>query len=728
MKYLYLVFFISLFLSATQAQDAKKHELFAPKTQEKIKLDGELNEAIWQKAEKAKDFFQAQPVDTSFAQSKTEAMITYDENFIYVAGICYESIEGKNVVQSLRRDFDGGSNDFFTIYIDTFKDGINGFTFGVTPLGVQREAMMTDGDRLNNDWDNKWYSSAKIYDDKYIIEMAIPFKTLRFKKGQKSWKVNFARIDFKRNEVSTWVPVPRNFRPNSLAFTGELNFEKPLKKSGTNIAIIPYLTGASSRNHEEGENADYEANVGGDVKIAVTSSLNLDLTFNPDFSQVEVDQQVTNLSRFELFFPERRQFFLENDDLFARFGFSRIRPFFSRRIGLDNSTGTQIPILFGARLSGKVNKNWRVGFLNMQTAKDEGLGVEGQNYTVATFQRQVFSRSNIGGIFVNRQTTSSESEGFSFNNSDYNRIVGLDYNLASKDNKWRGKFFYHQAITNEQNPDQYAHASFLAYDTPKLGIFWNHEYVGKNYQADVGFVPRSDHWRLEPFIRYRIFPKKANAKVTQRTFRFYNSSFWTTDGELTDRFTELGFTLDFANRQFIGFWVSNDFTLLRDSFDPTNTDGEVLQTGEGFETYRVNFAYDSDGRKLFSYSFNTNLGQFFNGNRYAFNFDLRYRIQPIARLSLGINYNNITLPEPFNSADLILIRSRLEFTFTKSLFFTLFTQYNTQAENLGFNARFQWRFKPVSDFFIVYTDNYFSDTFKVRNRALVMKLTYWLNL
>lgn len=245
---------------------------------------------------------------------------------------------------------------------------------------------------LNLAWDNKWYSEAKIYEDHWIIEAAIPFSTLRYNDGAGNWNVNFYRIDSKYNERSTWSPIPRNFNVINLAINRKLIFSEPLKKENTNLSVIPYVAMAADRNFIEGTSNPLMPTIGGDAKIGVGPALNLDLTVNPDFSQVEVDEQVTNLDRFEIFFPERRQFFLENADLFADFGSTNLRPFFSRRIGVDRDENTgqnvQNQILFGGRLSGKLDDNWRIGAMNMQTANDEEKGIAGKNFSVAAIKRR----------------------------------------------------------------------------------------------------------------------------------------------------------------------------------------------------------------------------------------------------------------------------------------------------------------------------------------------------
>ncbi|MGD1841818.1 MAG: DUF5916 domain-containing protein [Thermonemataceae bacterium] len=716
-----------------QSFDRANYQLSVKKTSQKLTLDGQLNEDFWQEAAVAKDFFQNFPFDTSAAIAQTEVRMAFDDQNIYIAATCYGQSPDEYVVASLRRDFDAGISDFFIAYIDTFQDGTNGFSFGVHPLGGKREGLLADGGNrgVDTDWDNRWFSKVYNTNEFWQVEMIIPLSSIRYKQGATKWYINFARADRHLNETSTWVPVPRNFGVASLGFTGAINFAEPLPKPKTNISLIPYLTGNYSRDFvTEGAADEYGWNVGGDAKIAVTSSLNLDLTFNPDFSQVEVDEQVTNLDRFEIFFPERRQFFLENADLFSRFGFTRIRPFFSRRIGISTDTVTglivQNPIIYGARLSGKVNRNWRVGLLNMQTDADRARGILGSNYTVAAVQRQVFKRSNIAGIFVNRQVTSDSLNDFTLNTNDYNRIVGLDYNLLSEDNKWNGKFFYHQMLSPEAKPDQYAHASFLRYSVPRWEIVWNHEYVGENYDPEVGFVPRRNHWRLEPSITHTIFP--SNQVINRHRIGFYSNLYWDTEGTLTDQFLEASYRINFMNTSFFGIWFNTTFTKLFSDFDPTNTDGEVLLSGTEYNNEGLYIFYESDNRKLFTYSIGGGFESYFNGDRTSLEASVGYRFQPYGSITINAEYNRIELPTPYNSADFVLIGPQLDVSFTRTLYWTTFLQYNNQIENINLNTRLQWRFQPVSDIFIVYTDNYFPEQLQPKNRSLVVKMTYWLNL
>ncbi|MCZ8133972.1 MAG: DUF5916 domain-containing protein, partial [Algoriphagus sp.] len=292
----------------------------------------------------------------------------------------------------------------------------------------------------------------------------------------------------------------------------KLIFEEPIKKKGAaNVSLIPYMAGRTSRNFLEGTQENLTPAVGGDAKIGIGPALNLDLTFNPDFSQVEVDQQVTNLDRFEIFFPERRQFFLENADLFESFGQPRSRPFFSRRIGVDIDSATgqnvQSKIIYGARLSGKLNENWRIGAMNMQTATDEDAGIVGKNFTVLALQKKVFTRSNIGLIYVNKESLALDEFKQLFDPTAYNRLIGADYNLNSSNGKWTGKVFYHRTFESTDVEKPYSFNAYLLF----TDIHWNWTFsfqdVGKSFNPEVGFVPRVDFKRLNPDVTYLFYPK-----------------------------------------------------------------------------------------------------------------------------------------------------------------------------------------------------------------------------
>lgn len=708
-----------------------------------VVIDGILNPEEWASAETSSDFWQYFPDDQGLADSQTEFYMMYDDDFLYFGAKMYNQEKDREyVTPSLRRDYRGSSNDGISLILDTFQDQTNAFMFGVNPFGVQREALISNGgsgrSSFSLSWDNKWYAESKQYEGYWTTEIAIPFKTLRYKNGGRFWNFNIYRIDSEKGERSTYTPIPRNYTIFSLAFSSELVWDEPLEKPGPNISLIPYVAGGLTRDFEdEAENKTQVAReIGGDAKVAIGSSLNLDLTINPDFSQVEVDQQVTNLDRFEIFFPERRQFFLENDDLFSNFGHPFLsKPFFSRRIGIAYDSvqelNVQNKIRFGARLSGKLDNNWRVGLLNMQAAGDDDIGLPGLNYTVGVIQRKIFTRSNIGAFVVNKQSFEDENGDFTLSPDTYNRVIGVDYNLASADNKWTGKVVYHKSFDENPDPEEYAHVGFLLYRSRTWQFDWAHVLVGDNYDAQVGFVPRTGIFRINPEIGYNFYPK--SGLINQHTVTGDMENFWK-DNSRTDSRVSVKDNIRFKNTGGLEVSMNRRFTLLTDSFDPTNTDGEELPEGTSYNYNSFEFTYTSDFRKQIGYRLNGYFGQYFNGSRYSLRTEFNVRFQPYGALRLNLNYNKIQLPGPYNNADLFLIGPRFDLTLSKKVFFTSFVQYNSQIDNLNINTRIQWRFKPVSDLFIVYTDNYGTEEFdngldlRKKNRALVIKLTYWLNL
>jgi len=720
-KPVFIIFFVLFLSMGLQAQKINSdYVIHIQSAIDEIIIDGVLNEQSWTSADVAKDFYQILPMDTGRSWAKTEVRLCYDNKNIYLSAVCYDSLQGDYVVESMRRDFSFGKNDNFLVFIDPFDDMTNGFSFGANAAGAQWDGMMYDGGKMALSWDNKWESVVKNYEDRWVFEASIPYKSIRYKKGIKQWGINFSRLDLKLNEKSSWAPVTRQFPSASLAFTGILQWDKPPPDPGTNISLIPYALAGGHENANDDLDAEFDWNIGFDAKISITPSLNLDLTVNPDFSQVEVDQQVTDLSRFELFYPEKRQFFLENSDLFANFGFQGLRPFFSRRIGLNS------PIQFGGRLSGKIDKNWRIGVMDIQTGKDEADSVPAQNYAVVAIQRQVFARSNISFLFVNRESLNFEKYREDSLFTEYNRNVGLEYNLASADNIWKGKFMIHKTFSAGDMGKDITHAVNLEYNKRHLNIEWQHQYVGGNYNAEVGFVPRTGYWSLSPDISYKFFPK--SKKIVSHGPHLGTDTYFDTSGKLTDSESHIAWIIEFLNRSEVGAYIGNDYVELLAPFDPTNSGGDTLATGSTYHWNAFGVFYESTQASLFTFNFMTRYGGYFNGTRGSVTGGMGYRFQPFGSISVNFSYNNIQLPEPYKSEDFWLISPKLDLTLTNKIFITTYLQYNEQMDNVNLNARFQWRFLPASDIFLVYTDNYMPIDFHVKNRALIFKITYWYNI
>lgn len=685
-------------------------------------IDGVMSEQAWLDAEVATDFYMVLPMDTSSAKVRTEVRMAYDAQHLYLIAVCHHALPGPYMVESLRRDFVFGKNDNFLLFMDTFDDQTNGFSFGANAAGAQWDGIMYEGGKVDLSWDNKWTSAVKNYDDKWVWEVAIPFKTIRYKKGISRWGINFSRLDLKTTEKSSWAPVPRQFPTASLAYTGILVWDQPPPVVGSNISVIPYVLGGVIKDHQLDADAAYRKDAGVDAKIAVTSSLNLDLTVNPDFSQVEVDRQVTNLDRFELFFPERRQFFLENGDLFANFGYATIRPFFSRRIGLG------VPIQFGARLSGKVNKDWRIGLMDMQTEEVENTLLPSQNFIVAAVQRRVFARSNIGAIFVNKESLRYEpSDSDVPQYSQYNRNYGLEYNLASSNNLWTGKALFLKSNSPDKKGRDFTQAANLQYLSRQWTMSWQHEYVGRNYNAEVGYVPRHGYVKINPLVARLFFPK--GTKVLGHGPRLTSTYFFNESMKETDHESIATYLVTFRTQAVFDIWASDSYVKLLQPFDPTNSGRDSLATGTQHRWRAWGIDYTSKPQRLLTFLFSLRQGGYYaDGTRLTLTGEVGYRFQPYVSMVISSTYNEIKLPEPWGKTTFLLIGPRLDVTMTNTLFFTAFAQYNQQQKNVNLNTRLQWRYRPASDLYVVYTDNYLPETFAVKNRALVVKLTYWWNL
>ena len=740
----FLIFLIALGLfSKAQTPNETNYKLLIEPSIGPIVVDGKLNDAAWAAIAEIEPFRQNFPYDTGVAVHQTRVKVTQDKNFLYIAAVCYQK---KYVVRSLRRDFENSSTDIFTVLIDPFRDKLNGFYFAVSPYGVQKEQLIYNSSETNINWDNKWLSNVTRYDDRFEVEMAIPFKTLRYKttEGINTWNINFIRNNLYDNEKSCWAKIPRNFRLLDISFNGSMEWKQPPPKPGTNISLIPFVAGEQKQDFVKGTPASSKLSAGMDAKVAITPSLNLDLTLNPDFSQVEVDKQITDLSRFELFFPERRQFFLENSDLFSEFGLQNSNPFFSRRIGIYNNrqkkANVQVPIIAGARLSGRLTNKLRIGFLNMQTASSEADSLPSINYMAASAQRKIGARSNLAFIFVNKESALNEKSSKFLQKS--NSLAGAEFNYGSANGGVDGKVFFHKNISPNSLDQTYNFGARLNVVKKHIQLRTSINDIGKNFIAEVGYVPRLNIIRQNTNFSYLFFPKgKLSKKVnTIKITPDYDVYYGKLDKRVTDFDAGLFFAIQFQNgAELNGALGRMDYTYLFRDFDPTNKyepGYEVLKKGSSYKYFSNRIGLRSSFVKAFNYEVQLRTGSYFNGTLSSMQNTISYRRQPYGSLSLDVNYNRIRLPQGFNKADFLLIGPRLDLTFTKTVFFTTFLQYNNQNNNININSRFQWRFKPASDFFLVYTDNYYAQddplhaiqSFGKKNRAVVAKLTYWFNL
>ncbi len=697
----------------TKGVNREKYRIHVRKTETPINVDGLLEEDAWSGAERAVDFQRVTPIDKGLAVAKTDVRATYDDANLYIGIVCYDPTPGKRPVESLRRDFAFGKNDNFIAFIDTYNDLTNGFAFGVSAAGAQWEGSQANGGLVSLDWDIKWRSAVKNYEDRWEAEFGIPFRSMRYRGGATEWGINFSRLDLKTNEKSSWAPMPRNLQTANLGYAGTLVWDAPLGDAGLRYSLIPYVSAKVTQDNVAGT-SDHHATGGMDAKVILSTSMNLDLTVNPDYSQVDVDTQQTNLDRFELFFPEKRRFFLENSDLFASLGAENLRPFFSRRIGLDRRVDG------GARLSGNLGDNWRLGLMDMQVATNDGAPAS--NFAVAALQRKLFRRSNFVMFMVNKQVT---DQGEPHSGLDHNRVAGLEYNLVSADNHWTGKAFYHRSFYPGATGDAASAAATLTYATRSFSASLNQARVGSDYLAEVGYIRRKGYYEVNPTVSYRFLPKSGMLISHGPSLKF--DMFRDSDFRLTDRQVQVGYSVEWQSRDSISVDFRDYLVELRAPFDPTNTGGRKLDTGSVFGWRDAGITYGSDTRKLFNFELGTRYGSYYNGTRWNVNGDLYWRVQPYSNLAMVGSYDKISLPSPYNSANLFLIGPRLDLTFTDKLFLTTYVQYNNQIDNLNVNVRLQWRFAPVSDLFIVYSDNSYPGDFQNKNRGLAMKISYWFN-
>jgi hypothetical protein len=473
-----------------------------------VRIDGILDEPAWAEALPAGDFVQHEPLEGEPATEKTEVLLIYDKDNLYVGVRCFDSEPTKILVTKSERDSELENTDAFWMVFDTFQDRQNGFVFGTNPSGLEFDAQVAtegqggggsrgragsrragsgSGGGLNKNWDANWEVATLINEKGWFAEFRIPFGTLRFRQTPvQQWGVNFARNIRRKNEQDFWSRVPRQWDLYRLTFAGDLfglEVEPP-----TNFKFTPYVIGSIQRdyqNHPDGD-TNYLGDAGLDLKYSVTPSMTLDLTYNTDFAQVEVDEQQVNLTRFNLFFPEKRPFFLENAGLFAVGSSRQVELFFSRRIGIDKSSRV-VPIMGGVRLTGKVDR-WNVGFLNMQTDDVGDCSVEGPdcvtqpvNFTVARVYREFGSRSRLGGIVVNKEVTGS-----GIYQADYNRTFGLDGRLGVGESflatgYLAGTSTHHQNDTAAYHDSQHAYNLRAEHSTRTERLWLEYTEVGKNF-------------------------------------------------------------------------------------------------------------------------------------------------------------------------------------------------------------------------------------------------------
>ena len=716
----------------TEFQKDYQHDLI--KTSAVITIDGILDEAIWTSTKLIHADNKKFPNNIGEAKRKTEVRLTFDDKNIYFAFKVYDS--GTAIIKSLKRDVGHDGNDGIGIILDPLNQKTNGFFFVLSAMNVQSEDQLSSSTERMSDWswDTKWFSATKDYGNYWVAEIMIPLKSLRYDPNQKHWGINFIRIDAKNVQYNTWAKVPPTFRSYDLGYTGVIHWPTPPPINSSNLIIQPYITGTANEDKQNNKTLNANGNAGFDAKVALTTSLNLDVTVNPDFSQVEVDQQVTNLTRFNIFLPERRNFFIENSDLFANFGIPPVRPFYSRTIGLDRQ-GNRIPILFGARLSGNLAPGTRIGVMNMQTGRQGNYSPE--NFSAITLHKRVLKRSEIKGYFLNRENYISKEEALKNPLDRYGRNAGLTFEYTNVPGTFSSWATYHQSMkANITDLNSYVDVG-IATNQKHWNTVFEIGNLGKNYYTDMGFVERINNYDAlrdtvirmgykNSYTQLTYLTQPPDGKIGKFEVQLENYLVLNPDNSLNESTTNLSIQTDFKNSSNLKANLGNNVV---DLIFPTSFTGGTPLPAQRYQYSQFLISYMSDTRKELGWFGDARIGNFYNGTIKGISAGIQWRNQPNLNIRLRAELNNIALPGKYGSTKLLLIAPRIEYNFNTQLFWTTFIQYNTQSNNFNINSRLQYRYKPMSDFYLVYTDNYYTDPlFKNKNRALIFKFSYWLNL
>lgn len=727
-----IILFLSGLAYSQEQPEVEKFNLRAQKISTEIRIDGVLDELPWKTATTTSEFLNKWPDDQGIAKTQTRAWIMYDNENLYIGAVNYQNKEDL-IVKSLKRDNTSyhWESDGFTVVLDPFNKKNNGFLFGVNAGGATLEGVVNiQNSRTMPDvnWDNVWYSSTRVYDEYWVAEIAIPFKSINYDSEVEYWGINFIRSDMKDNVFSTWSHVPQGFPGIDLGHLGTLEMEEDLVKSKQRIAVQPYMLTSANKNYADNLDPEGDFQMGLDAKIPLGSSMKMDLTVNPDFSTVDVDQQVTNLTRFSIFLPEKRNFFLENSDLFSNFGTWGIKPFFSRKIGIKD--GDLVPILFGARMTGNVSKNTRVGVLNVQTRSIDDLN--SSNYMVGAVQQNVLKRSDFKALVTNRMSF----DGFNPQSGDFNRTLGGEFNYSSEDGQLTGNLRYHWSQTQDKLDESNFYGATLMYRDGTFfgGITGDH--VGTNFINDLGYIQRLNHYDsagdslvrvgfnfINPWAGFTIRPDVE--WINSMEFGTWTQASNTTEGEFIDRESALYYMLSTRDMGWLQLYARNSRIKLL--FGTDLVGGDDLLPAKTYNYNTIGFNYGTDPRGMISGELEGSYGGFFDGTRFQFGGQLNVRAQPWGNFGVMYLGNRIELPGNYGEATLHLVGPRSEISFSNKLNWTTFLQYNTQSGNFNVNSRLQWRFASMSDIYLVYNDNYDTDTFDVKNRGLVFKINYWFN-
>jgi hypothetical protein len=718
---------VTLLPDDARAQEARElYRIGAVRVDEAPTLDGYVNDAVWQMADLIDGFVQQEPNEGDPASERTEVRIIYDAENLYIGLIAYDASPGAVSATEMRRDSNRIlEEDNFQIILDTFMDSRSGYMFVTNPLGAQLDQQVFNegvggrpgqvSSNINRDWDGIWHVEARRTDEGWSAEIAIPVVTLRFPDRQvQRWGINLMRNIGRKNEQAFWAPIPKAYGITRVSMAGSLDDLSALSR-GSDLRIKPFVAGGARHVAEDGGTEDtFQREMGLDLRYGVSASLNLDVTINTDFAQAEVDDEQVNLTRFPLFFPEKREFFLENAGAFnvgstaSNDRYAEL--FFSRRVGLSG-TGDGIPILGGARLTGSVGRN-DVAIMDVQT--EGAFGQEAENFLVARYSRNVLDRSRVGAILVNKAQTDG--------GGDYNRTYAVDMLFAPAPDFSVTGFLAKTATRGVDGDDMggYVNATWLS-STGR--VYAEHVSLQDNFNPEVGFVPRTGIRTTKVHFEWNPRPGVLGIRVMSP---MYNITY-TTDQENrpVSRRHHYMVGTRFENGAYLNVWHNAYFDRLD---EPFRVAGSEVTVGEGeyrFGEWR--FSFDSNPARRVYYGLSFAPQDFYDGTRTDMSASLGLRLS--SRLSTEARYQRNEVDLPAGAFDVDLGSLRVDFALSPTMTLRTLTQYNSLSEQWGTSARFRWTYSPGSDLYLVYDEVRRDPTglAEYRDRRFILKLTYLLS-
>ena len=685
--------------------------VLAVRVDQPIHLDGKLDEPAWALAEPAADFYQQQPAEFEPATRHTEVRFLYDDDTLYLGAMLYDEAPQLAITNDLKRDFNGRDGDLFGLVLDTFQDRRNSYGFLTNPGGAQRETQAYDNGRRNDaNWHGVWFVRTAMVADGWSLEFAIPFKTLRFPdRLPHEWGLNVVRVVRRTNEVTTWAPVPRQFTHYNVAYAGTLAGIGDVRR-GRNLQVKPFATADVSRGARGEAGWSGGRNAGLDVKWSVTSSLTLDTTYRTDFSQVEADEQQINLTRFGLFFPEKREFFLENPSGF-QIGLVEsenqdprrdLMPFFSRRIGLSGA-GQPIPVVGGLRLTGRVGQQ-SIGLMTMRTETVEGKS--GDTFTAVRAARDLSATTSLGVFYFGRESNGPDA---------FNRVGGFDLRVRPSRTIEMEAFAMRSGTAGE--PGDWAGRGGLRIDGHAHRARLGYVHVGDAFRHDLGFIRRRGIGTLFGTYSRVLRPATSSGRVREHTVTAEYEA--TGDDRLTRSLTNiagLAYGMHFAD----GAQLSARVNSTRERLDAAFGVGPVLNVRPG--AYRFEDAtvrYESNKSATLSGAVELGGGEFWNGRQRAASANARVRLSAHVAASISVARSTVSLPEGSFTGD--LVGWRLDWSLTPRMFLNAFVQYNSEADTWLSNVRFNLIHRPLSDIYVVWNE---VRSPGLTRRALLFKYTH----